>query len=528
MKFRVSLLAVALALTACTSQAESNESDKTSTTTETGESESPPERDEPDPTEPFAVIETDFLSVPFEMSVYPIQSDGDLALVQVDLLRQSAAGQAGGDDKLDLGRVLSRDGARPGKGAEYLRLIDRPAKTVYAVAQDEAEEFAGSKDRANQQLEVGETTSVFAYFSAPTANSIDLDVPHLGYVPNVPVVALADDGQFAVPASEFEVSGQLESPQFSLISKAVDYDEFSSVSEDREYVTWVLASDVLFDYDEHELDKAAKEAVEEAIAEIKELAAAGGEIHLTGHTDDQGSADYNQTLSEKRAASVKEVFDAHFDATYTITSEGKGKLEPVVEGTSEEARAANRRVEIRFAGDGVNRISERGAADPPPETDAPTVSGHEQLEFEVPPEVNPDLVGLTVTSVEELDDEYLLGTVEVELLDTGMSDEALLLNMFANGGYKLGWGMSQYIIGNGAGLLSLATGTANVYPIEYVFKEGDLGGDRKDIIGDPRPLGVYSVGTKYRLNVLWPNPGTDTVTVEVPQRMRFADIPVDR
>ena len=69
-------------------------------------------------------------------------------------------------------------------------------------------------------------------------------------------------------------------------------------------------------------------------------------IYVYGHTDDIGSEEYNLDLSERRAQRVREYLTENGIAPEIITSKGFGKSRPIVPGTSAEARAENRRVEI--------------------------------------------------------------------------------------------------------------------------------------------------------------------------------------
>ena len=70
-------------------------------------------------------------------------------------------------------------------------------------------------------------------------------------------------------------------------------------------------------------------------------------ILVVGYTDNQGGAgSYNQDLSEKRAAAVKDYLLSKGMPADLIRSEGRGATQFVAENTSVEGRAANRRVEI--------------------------------------------------------------------------------------------------------------------------------------------------------------------------------------
>ena len=67
---------------------------------------------------------------------------------------------------------------------------------------------------------------------------------------------------------------------------------------------------------------------------------------IVGHTDDVGSAAYNQKLSERRAEAVRDYLVQSGLSAEIITVTGHGKELPLVAGTSEAARAKNRRVEL--------------------------------------------------------------------------------------------------------------------------------------------------------------------------------------
>jgi len=72
----------------------------------------------------------------------------------------------------------------------------------------------------------------------------------------------------------------------------------------------------------------------------------GYSIAVYGYTDDIGTQTYNLQLSQRRAEAVRD-FLAQAGITPTIMSiKGFGKSDPRVPGDSEQARAANRRVEI--------------------------------------------------------------------------------------------------------------------------------------------------------------------------------------
>src|ERR1700752_263357 len=65
-----------------------------------------------------------------------------------------------------------------------------------------------------------------------------------------------------------------------------------------------------------------------------------------GYTDDTGPAAYNRQLSQRRAEAVRDFLMQAGISPTIMTTKGFGKSDPRVPGDSEQARAANRRVEI--------------------------------------------------------------------------------------------------------------------------------------------------------------------------------------
>jgi len=69
-------------------------------------------------------------------------------------------------------------------------------------------------------------------------------------------------------------------------------------------------------------------------------------LTIVGHTDNVGSNDYNQRLSERRALSVAQYLEAKRVDALRLATAGKGETVPVASNASESGRQANRRVEI--------------------------------------------------------------------------------------------------------------------------------------------------------------------------------------
>lgn len=74
-------------------------------------------------------------------------------------------------------------------------------------------------------------------------------------------------------------------------------------------------------------------------------------VEVAGHTDSQGDAAYNQGLSERRAATVRDYLINAGVAEANLTLRGYGEAMPVADNSTAIGRAANRRVELRLIED---------------------------------------------------------------------------------------------------------------------------------------------------------------------------------
>jgi outer membrane protein OmpA-like peptidoglycan-associated protein len=70
-------------------------------------------------------------------------------------------------------------------------------------------------------------------------------------------------------------------------------------------------------------------------------------VVVAGYTDSVGSAEFNQKLSEDRAAAIKAYIVSHGIGASRVQSVGHGKNDPVADNGTDEGRARNRRVEFQ-------------------------------------------------------------------------------------------------------------------------------------------------------------------------------------
>lgn len=107
-------------------------------------------------------------------------------------------------------------------------------------------------------------------------------------------------------------------------------------------------SDVLFDFNKYSLKPVAREKLAKISGIL--LAYPDLKVQVEGYTDNIGSDDYNQNLSEKRADSVRDYLVSQSVQETNITAEGYGKSNPIADNSTDRGRAQNRRVELVVSG----------------------------------------------------------------------------------------------------------------------------------------------------------------------------------
>lgn len=84
-------------------------------------------------------------------------------------------------------------------------------------------------------------------------------------------------------------------------------------------------------------------------------------ILVEGHTDSDGSEEFNQKLSERRAANVAQYLQGLGVAADRITTVGHGESMPVADNITPEGKQRNRRVEIAiFANEKMKEAAAKG------------------------------------------------------------------------------------------------------------------------------------------------------------------------
>lgn len=104
--------------------------------------------------------------------------------------------------------------------------------------------------------------------------------------------------------------------------------------------------DVLFDTSQATLKPGAHGTLDRLATALRENS--GRKVLIEGHTDNVGSDESNQGLSERRAQSVQAALTQRDVARSQITALGKGENFPIASNDSADGRQSNRRVELIF------------------------------------------------------------------------------------------------------------------------------------------------------------------------------------
>jgi OOP family OmpA-OmpF porin len=240
-------------------------------------------------------------------------------------------------------------------GSRMYRVLSGGGTTVFA---SDLREF----DPEAETLQVG--WAVFAELPG-TTTSVDVRMPNGTMVPGVPVeegvlepvsdepVPLLGEGWPEVPQGPELLSAVATTSTFTLVQREGDLEAVALTDETPEAVAVTLDANVLFASGSADLTPESQAAL---AAVAGDIAARGtGEVVVTGHTDSDGSDDFNRTLSEQRAAAVLGVLQPAAGGAVSFTGLGKGESEPSAGNDSEEGKQANRRVTVAYQVTGDDR-----------------------------------------------------------------------------------------------------------------------------------------------------------------------------
>ena len=443
---------------------------------------------------------------------------------------------------------LARPGSNPAfePAAGGVRLLDLAANRVWLATTGVENKVKGNNNKLS--LKPGESTSCFVLFGPVDAKQVTVFVPQAGFV----TVNVLDSSAAAASGIDFKAIDKafdsatmphtrdkadpkqvLEAPvPIERYTKALD--DSTSTHTGSKDITVTLASDVTFASDSAELTSAADAQLKTVAGQLGQYPD-GGTLTIVGHTDDVQDDAYNQTLSEKRANAVKTRLEqlTSLDKWQTSVS-GKGESEPKINDTSDEARAANRRVEIT--------LTPTGGTTPKNTTPAPSSGGGKLPDPKGPVAKGPEGVtvkhdsgdGQLTVTVDHVTRQggYLLGQLHTTI--SAKTDSAPGLYNFLEDDESPLTSSRGETAGNDAirtasNGLTLLAGGERIYPADYLDAEFKAHVPLTEL-----GIGPYIKTGTTTVCVIWPDPGGDTVTLDhaasrkdaVDFAYRLTDIPV--
>ena len=248
------------------------------------------------------------------------------------------------DNKLNISNYLGVPSIyRPGTGVSLVKLLDTASGRVWSAI-----------DGSGLFLELapGEDMTSYLSFGKVDTDTVTVMVPMAGFT-TVSVLDAGDAKKAKIDLSIAQAALKQSSHDVPELAAPVAIERYTRALDDStsthaggKDITVTLASDVTFASDSADLASGAEAQLNTVASQLKQHPD-GGTLTIVGHTDDVQDDAYNQTLSEKRANAVKTRLEqlTSLDKWQTSVS-GKGESEPRINDTTDEARAANRRVEI--------------------------------------------------------------------------------------------------------------------------------------------------------------------------------------
>ena len=420
---------------------------------------------------------------------------------------------------------LSRPGSNPAfePAAGGVRLLDLPTNRVW-VATTGVENKV--KDNYNNlSLKPGESTSCFVLFGPVDAKQVTVFVPQAGFV----TVNVLDSGAAAASGIDFKaIDKAFDSatiPQYTrdeadpkqVLAAPVPIERYTKALDDStsthaggKDITVTLASDVTFASDSADLAPGAEAQLQTVATQLGQHPD-GGTLTIVGHTDDIQDDAYNQTLSEKR---VKTRLDqlTKLDKWKTSVS-GKGESEPKIKDTTDQARAANRRVEITLTPTGgttpKNTTTPNSSSGKLPDPQGPVAKGTEGVT------VKSDSGAQLTITIDHVTRQggYLLGQLHTTISAKKNSAPNLHAWFKDKEGIFItnsrGEDGSDEATTYAADGLTLLAGGERIYPADY----RDAGFKTHVPLTELALTPFIKAGTTT-ICVVWPDPGGDTVTLD--------------
>ncbi len=237
------------------------------------------------------------------------------------------------------------------------------AKDQAAKAQADAEEAAKQQQLAEQQAQQDAQRRAEAERAKAEADAARAQAD----AARAQAAAEAQKAQQAAAEAE-RLRAQAEAERNSIKQQMLQ--QLNQVLATRESARGLIMnmSDVLFDFGKYTLKGEAREKLAKVSGII--LGHPGLTLTVEGYTDNVGSDEFNQKLSEQRANAVREFLVSQGIADNAVTARGFGKNDPVASNDTAQGRSQNRRVQIVVAGAGMGTPGQTDQGTPMPQPTA--------------------------------------------------------------------------------------------------------------------------------------------------------------
>jgi len=207
-----------------------------------------------------------------------------------------------------------------------------------AKAQAESDAAKARADATDAQSAAAKAKSDMAESQASSANALS--------------AAQADAEQSRLAAQQaLQSAQQAETDKVAMRTRLSE--QLNSILQTRDSARGLIVSmsDVLFDTGKYSLKPGAREKLAKVAGIL--LAYPGLDIAVAGYTDNVGSDEMNQTLSENRAGSVRDYLVQQGVLTNSVSARGFGNTLPVASNDNSSGRQQNRRVELLVSGEAI-------------------------------------------------------------------------------------------------------------------------------------------------------------------------------
>ena len=479
-----------------------------------------------------------------------VRQDDETSYIAVKLTRASddasidavnAHASTSRDDKLNISNYLGVPSiSRPGTGTSLVKLLDTTSGRVWS-ATDGSGLFL--------ELAPGEDMTSYLSFGKVDTDTVTVMVPMAGFT-TVSVLDANDAKKAKIDLSIAQAALKQSSHTVPELAAPVAIERYTRALDDStsthvggKDITVTLASDVTFASDSADLAPGAQAQLQTVATQLNQHPD-GGTLTIVGHTDDIQDDAYNQTLSEKRANAVKTRLEqlTSLDKWKTSVS-GKGESQPKIKDTTDQARAANRRVEITLTPTGgttpkntptpnsssTATPTSSGGGGKLPDPKGPVAKGPEGVTLTTKSGDTSGEVTITLDHVTRKGG-YLLGTVTCTVKNgsTGAplhplldDPETALTNQRSESG-----ALSTFYASDG---LTLLSNGERIFPADYNDADVD----------HHLPLTEFNLSDHLKTGttticIVWPDPGGNTITLDHPEgkystpntAYRLTDIPI--